>query len=312
METIRTTFWQDLGIDRRALLPDEAQTLTPDGALREADLDFKAVLRPTAHRNTMGDWVTDPGHMHCVREDTEEPLGVVGRRWEPIQNRDALGIVQEIAGRVDMRVDSVWSSHNGSRASMVLKWGQADTWAGEAVQPYLIWSNSHDGKGSAKLLATAVQLKCTNQLPSLSRKSAGLGLSASVVHSPSASKKLDSAARYVMDMAGWIDTERVYANRLSKMTMTDQQVEQFFREVTKADKRHGKPDEAIRSMMTLWLESETAQKPKTAWRALHAVTEHYDHAASYRTPVSRAHNLAEGGPARCKRRASELLTAMVR
>ncbi len=147
---------------------------------------------------------------------------------------------------------------------------------------------------------------------SMSRKVARLGLSASVVHSASASKKLDSAARYVMVMAGWIETEKVYADQLSRLTMTDQEVEQFFRKVIKAHTRHGKPDEAIKSMMTLWLASETAQKPKTAWRALHAVTEHCDHMASYRTPVSRAHNLAEGGPARCKRRASELLTAMVR
>ena len=311
METIRNTYWQDMGDERLSLTP-QAQSLTPDEALIAAGLDFNAVLRQTGHLDTEGKWIVDPNHMHCVREDTEEPLGVVGTRWRPVQNRDAIEIVRDIAGQADVQVDSVWSSARGAKAHMVLKWGQADTWAGEGVQPYLLWSNSHDGEAAVKLLATAVQLGCTNQLPSLSRKAARLGLSASVIHSASASKKLDSAARYVMQMAGWIDTERVYADQLSRLTMTDQEVEQFFGEVTKAHKRHGKPDEAIRSMMTLWLESETAQKPKTAWRALHAVTEHYDHVASYRTPVSRAHNLAEGGPARCKRRASELLTAMVR
>ncbi len=311
METIRSTYWQNLE-ETQSPPPDETQSRTPYEALSAAGLDFKAVLRHTGHRSPLGKWMVDPNHMHCVREDTDEPLGVVGRRWTPVQNIDALEIVQDIASQVVVQVDSVWSTHNGRKVHMVLKWGEADTWAGEGVQPYLMWSNSHDGRSAVRLFAAAVQLGCTNQLPSLSRTAARLGLSASVVHSASAPEKMAAAARSVMEIAGWIETERDYADQLSRVTMTDRQVEQFFREVVNADKTHRKPDEAIRSMMTLWFESETAQKPKTAWRALHAVTEHYDHVAPYKTPVSRARNLAEGGPARCKRHASALLTALMR
>ena len=299
----RRTYWQELGGEHKDRSPDEA--------LADSGLDFEAVLRKTGHVNGKGNWKVDPLHMHCVREDNDVALGVVGTRWRPVQHRDALEVVRSIDEQIDVSVDSVWSAHDGRKAHMVLKWGGAEEWAGEGVQPYLIWSNSHDGKSSVKLLATAVQLSCTNQLPSLSREAAGRGLSASVVHSPSSTKKLEVAAKTIMQVAGWIDAERDRARAIAEVSLTDAEVERFFAGVTKADNRHWLADEAIASMMTLWSDSETAQAPKTAWKALHAVTEHYDHVAEYRTPVSRERNLSIGPPARCKRRAAEMALALV-
>ena len=65
---------------------------TIEEAMEESGLGWEVEMRPLY----LGDGSQVKGHKATVRMDTMEPLGVVGSRYQPLQNEDAFSVLQPL------------------------------------------------------------------------------------------------------------------------------------------------------------------------------------------------------------------------
>lgn len=136
--------------------------------LKAAGLDWEVELRPLHFRGAgFGTEFEVPDHFAVVREGVT-PLGVVGSKFTPIQNRELFAIPGhlvregaiswETAGALqDGRL--VWSLAKLPGFSITRKGGLRD-----AMEAYLLWTQRHDGQGGAIGGLTHVRVVCNNTL----------------------------------------------------------------------------------------------------------------------------------------------------
>lgn len=108
----------------------------------------------------------DPDHFHTVREDTGASLGVVGKIYRPIQNRDGFTFIQELLAKEDLIWESAGALRGGKRAFISTRLpadvvidagGIADT-----VVPHVVFINSFDGNTPLLGLVTPWRPRCGN------------------------------------------------------------------------------------------------------------------------------------------------------
>ncbi len=133
--------------------------VTDDEALRLAGLDWEAELVPLCRQ----DMVPIESHMAIVRSDNKHGLGVVGRNYCPLQNREMFkwlrgletigDVVIETAGSIGLG-ETVWALGRVKDLRFDIK--------GDAFQGYLSLTNSHDGSRKFLLSPTCVRQQCWN------------------------------------------------------------------------------------------------------------------------------------------------------
>lgn len=99
-----------------------------------------------------------------VRLDTNEPLGVVGRRYRPIQNAEAFGLFDSVLAKFGASYEGAGSCDGGRRV-----WIQAKLPGGmwvtkeDEVEKFLLLHMRHGG-GSLQVLDTPIRVWCRNTL----------------------------------------------------------------------------------------------------------------------------------------------------
>lgn len=103
-----------------------------------------------------------PGFYATVRDSDNKPLGVVKERYKVVQNRDAFSFVDNLLGE-GVQYETAGSLSGGKRIWLLAKTETADI-LGDKVEPYLVFSNSHDGSGAVQVALTPIRVVCQNTL----------------------------------------------------------------------------------------------------------------------------------------------------
>lgn len=169
--------WAGLGINI-------SDTTTIEDALRKANLDWQVKQEQIVHKDQK------TGYFLNVRDADDKVLGVVGGRYQPVQNVEAFKFVEELLGE-GVSFEMVGSTPNGKRVWLLAKMPDMKI-LGEPVDPYICLSNSHDGCGSLKVFMTPIRIACQNMINIALNKSNRYW---SVRHTGSISSKLHEAER---------------------------------------------------------------------------------------------------------------------
>jgi phage/plasmid-like protein (TIGR03299 family) len=136
--------------------------------LIEAGLNFDVQKRPV-YLST-GEVV--PEHSAIVRTDTNAVLGLVGKKYHPVQNQDAFGVFQKAFDDGLLEIEVVGSLNGGK-----IVWVQAKVVGDpmivvgeDTVRPYILLANSHDGSIALRAGFTAVRLFCMNQMAAATKR----------------------------------------------------------------------------------------------------------------------------------------------
>ena len=133
-------------------------TLSSEEAIKVARLDWDVVPRPIY--DEQGREIK--GYKVNQRSTDGKNLGVVTDRYRIVQNREAFAFTDALLGE-GVQYETAGSLASGKRVWMLAKMEGTEI-AEEQVDPYLVFTNSHDGKGAIRVAAVPVRVVCQNTL----------------------------------------------------------------------------------------------------------------------------------------------------
>ncbi len=171
-----------------------AEPATAEEAIQAADLDWEVTKVPlrVVHEN-----ISRPlkDHFAIVRQDLwqtpDHPiLGVVGKQYAPLQNREAFAFFDPIVGQNAAVYHTAGALGYGERVWILAKLPEPIRVIGEdTTDKYLLLSNSHDGSSAVQVKFTPIRVVCQNTLTMALRQ----GPTVRVVHNASMRDRLAQA-----------------------------------------------------------------------------------------------------------------------
>lgn len=156
--------WHGLG----TVIPEHV--VTSEQAIKLAGLDWTVTKEQLEHRGhpIPGKFVTvrNTGKVQGMGVDQAHvPLGIVGTKFQPLQNPDAFAIGDQIVQSSGAHWHTAMSLADGRRVAMLLDLGQYNIGAeGEDIGQYLLVTNNHDGTAALRAAITDIRVVCQNTL----------------------------------------------------------------------------------------------------------------------------------------------------
>lgn len=288
---VREAPWHGLGVR-----VEEAPS--SQDALRLSGLDWQVVQQAI----TTTEGVPIPGYKANLRDTDHQVLGVVTDRYRVVQNAEAFAFTDGLLGE-GVRYETAGSLQNGRKIWLLAKLPDKYIIEGDQIDPYLVFSNSHDGSGSIKVAMTPVRVVCQNTL--------NLALSSakrvwSTIHVGDLAGKMTEAHNTLLLAEKYMGQLGLEFSRLSQVKLSDQKVLDFIDQLLPMDDQpteiHRKNVIRIREdMKQRYFDAPDLQHVgKNAYRFLNAVSDFATHAKPLRETASYRENLfaktMEGNP----------------
>lgn len=263
-----------------------AEAPTSADALRLAGLDWDVVQKPVS-----ADGIEIPGYYANVRSSDNRALGIVSNRYKIVQNKDAFAFTDALLGE-GVTYETAGSLKNGKTIWLLGKM-EGSHILGDAVEPYLCFTNSHDGSGAVNVCMTPVRVVCNNTL-NLALNTASRRWSTR--HIGDISSKMEEA-KNTLAMANnymkYLDEE---ADKLANQKITDSEIEAILEEIFPIDDEHDTDRkktnmlEARNQIMICYMSPDIQKFLGTKYGFVNAVADWCDHAAPARMTKNYAEN----------------------
>lgn len=132
------------------------------------------------------------GNFASYRTDTNHIFGVVGSRYEVVQNHEAFDFFDSIIGEGNAAYETAGALGNGEKIFITAKLPNKLIVKKEDIDKYLLLTMAHDGSGSIQAMFTPIRVVCNNTL-SMALGSANNKIS--IRHTKNARTKLDLAKK---------------------------------------------------------------------------------------------------------------------
>ena len=279
---VREVPWHGLGT-RVEEAPDSKE------ALEVAGLNWKVNQQPVY---TTGRQII-PNYKANVRDIDNSILGVVTDRYQIVQNDEAFEFTDDLIG-TGVRYETAGSLQGGRRVWMLAKLPEKYIIAGEKIEPYLVFSNSHDGSAAIKVAMTPIRVVCQNTL-NLSLNSAKRSWAAK--HTGNIQSRMHEA-RETLGLAHlYMEKLGTEFNRLSQIKMSDAKVIEFINDLLPyqedATAIQKKNVEQLRDdVKTRYFEAPDLKVlGRTGFRLINAVSDFATHAKPLRETANYKENL---------------------
>lgn len=275
---VREKPWHGLGVRVE-------EALTSKEAIEKAGLDWTVDPCPVFDQRG----IQIQGYVANTRSSDDAVLGIVGSRYSIVQNKDAFDFTDSLIGE-GLKYETAGSLRDGKQIWLLGKLPDRDI-VGDKFEPYVCFTNTHDGTGAVKCCMTPVRVVCNNTL-NLALTSAKRSWSAR--HVGDIQSKL-AEARQTLALADlYLKHFAEEADRLANTKMNSGMV------ITVLDKMFQlKPDATERQKETAkqtkyeivncMMAPDLAQFVGTKWGFLNAVADYVDHS----DPARRTKNWEE-------------------
>tara|TARA_Y100000004_G_scaffold183749_1_gene231935 strand:+ start:3353 stop:4321 length:969 start_codon:yes stop_codon:yes gene_type:complete len=137
-------------------------------AIRLAGLDWTVSRRPIVTfdraNETEGNIIDVPNHFATVRDSDDSVLGVVGDRYQVVQNKQCFDFLDTVVDDSEATFETAGSLNEGRIVWMLLNLGRDIVVDEDRTVPYLLMVNSHDGSTAIRGLPTPIRVVCQNTL----------------------------------------------------------------------------------------------------------------------------------------------------
>lgn len=245
--------------------------------LQAAHLDWTVEMQPI--RTQSG--IEIPDNFATVRTDCNAVLGVVGTRYQIVQNRESFDFLDSLLQDGVMKYESAGALRGGRIVWALARLPSVDEIAeGDNSLRYVLFSTSHDGSAGIHAIPTSVRVVCANTLRVATAGDIGFR------HTGNVTSKLEEARRYLSQFDSgftlYRDKARILAQRRYTPAQAKDYVNTLFPEVSAEESKRGhtireKRIDEVRKNFT----NNRQRLPSIAgsfWALFNAVTETVDHA----------------------------------
>lgn len=305
-------------------------------AIKHAGLDYEVIksplytnasniIDPTDSLEIRNNEVNVPNYFATIPTDNNAVLGVVGKEYHIVQNREAFSFFDAIVGGTDgILYETAGALGNGERIFITAKLpdyirvGNGD----DVTEKYIFLTTSHDGSGSITAAFTPVRIVCQNTLNASLRNMSNV---VRIRHTSGAKQRLENAHK-VMGLANEFSNqlEDIF-NNWAKVKVADNEVKkmiQFALCPNKETLQHlkaGNDDEistvfknTVEDAFAYAMTSDSQQMNTTKgtlFGAYNAVTGYYQNVRSYKDSEAKLQSIILGGTAQLKsQKAFEICT----
>ncbi|ATL48932.1 alpha/beta hydrolase [Chitinophaga caeni] len=300
---------------------------TSEEAIKCAGLDYEVVKSPLYTKGSgiihTGDSIeiqdreiAVPGYFANIRSDNNTVLGVVGRDYHIVQNREAFAFFDAIVGGDDgILYETAGALGNGERIFITAKLpGYIRVGNGDDVtEKYIFLTTSHDGSGSITAAFTPIRIVCQNTLNASLRNMSNI---VRIKHTAGAKQRLEDAHK-VMGLANTLSGQLEGAfNEWAKVRITDREVRKLIQLALCPNKetldllKKGADDEVsavfqntVDDAFAYAMMSDTQQMETTngtVYGAYNAVTGYYQNVRGYKTDEAKLQSIVMGGTAQTR------------
>jgi len=224
-----------------------------------------------------------------VRSSDGKVLGVVSDRYKIVQNADAFSFTDELIGG-DVRYETAGSLNEGKKVWMLARMPERKI-NNDAVEPYLCFSNTHDGSGAIRVCMTPIRVVCNNTL-NFALNTAQRQWSTKHVGNIAAKM---AEARMCLELADkYMDELAVYADRMANTDVSAAELDKILDEMfpvseDDSDRKKNSVQKAKDEFYICYMRPDIAQFMNTAWGVMNAMSDMVTHSA----PLRRTKNYEE-------------------
>ncbi len=280
--------WHGLGVKV------EADVMTAAEAIEATEMDWEVLTAPLT---TMidGKVVEIENYQTTYRNDTNQVLGVVGNRYQPVQNRATFDFFDAVVGNGDARYDTVGTLNGGKKVWLLAKFNnpiKMDN--GDEIESYLLLHNSHDGSSSLTMQWCDIRVVCQNTFEMAKSYKGGQAGALKRFHARHTRNVMDKAsqAREILQLqTAYRDQLEEEINLLAEKAWSAPMMERLaltlfgVQDGTPADKINGSVKANADAITDLYTQG-LGNTGKTAWDAYNAVTEFTSHYKGYGRSVA--------------------------
>jgi len=255
---------------------------TSEEAIIAAGLDWEVKCGDIVVSDKEGP-IEIPNHYCTVRMDNRVPLGIVGRLYTPVQNKEAFGFFDSIVGEKKAIYHVAGALGKGETIWILAKLPEdiRITGTDDIINKYLLLTNKHDGTMSLRMFFTPIRVVCQNTLSAaMSVRKGGEGIS--LRHFPDIHKKAELARRALGIALDYYRDLGEAFNALARYQVKQEWLDTYIDAVMPSppEKEPSTRLLNIREGMKARFESASNSLPGikgTAWAAYNCVTEYVDH-----------------------------------
>lgn len=229
-------------------------------------------------------------HVLNVRSDNQEQLGVVTSGYVPIDNATLADFCAALAeGEDAVTIETAGSVKGGKRVWFLLKGESFSVRHEDAITPYILASNGHDGGAALRFTPTTIRTVCSNTLHAVIPKWEREGvckvqpLSFATRHTTHITERLEEAKRALGLYHRAIAETRNVIDEMARQEVVQSQLVEYFRtnyerdfnEIPsnptdkKEERRRDKANSAMASFMRRF-DDDTQIAGTTAWNAFNS------------------------------------------
>lgn len=217
------------------------------------------------------------GYKANTRSSDGRVLGIVGGRYQVVQNAEAFDFTDNLIGE-GITYETAGSLRGGRQIWLLGKMPERYI-LGDKFEPYICFTNTHDGTGAVRACMTPIRVVCNN---TLNMALEGASRAWSTAHRGNVQAKLEEA-RQTLELADKylirLDEE---ADRLANAKMTEGEVKSTLdkmfvlpEDATERMKRTA--EEAKDQIIVCMLRPDIAQFLNTKWGFVNAVSDFVGH-----------------------------------
>lgn len=225
-----------------------------------------------------------------TRSSDNSVLGVVTDKYKIVQNIDAFDFTDNLIGE-EMYYETAGSLRKGKTIWLLGKMPERYI-CEDKFEPYIVFTNTHDGTGAVKIAMTPIRVVCNNTL-NMALSSAKR--SWSTKHMGNIEAKL-SEARHTLELANdYLNNLAIEADKLANETMKEEDIvytlnEMFPIDDDASDRQKQNIQNAKDGIMICMLRPDIAKFLNTKWGFINAVSDYVGHAVPARLTTNYQEN----------------------
>ena len=277
---VRQPAWHGLGT-----IVQEAPTSAD--ALHLAGLDWE--VNPNPVFTDKG--IEIPNYKANIRSSDNSVLGIVTDRYKIVQNKEAFAFTDALLDE-GVTYESAGSLRNGKTIWLLAKMPEKSI-LGDKFDPYVCFTNSHDGTGAVKVCCTPVRVVCWNTL-NIALSSASRCWSTK--HVGDMAYKLEEA-KYTLGMTNkYMSKLDEEADKLANMKISEDEIHKILDEMfpvnenKDSDRKKANVESAKNEIMICYMAPDIAKFLGTKYGFLNAVSDWVGHSTPARNTASYREN----------------------